>query len=127
MLNRLIDLKKRREKRLRQRMSEGNKHSEELLIKEGKLKESLTEFRKTWQETVDNSTGVMTFAEYEDVSRKLKFFLEQDRIILEKIKASVYERQRWESEKLTLQNDINRCCAQQEKLKFVIEDLDNDH
>ncbi|EOZ9391097.1 hypothetical protein ACQYE5_003061 [Enterobacter cancerogenus] len=120
MLEQLLELKKRREARLRQKLAAGNQRYERLRHNLNSLANERKSLQKSWAQLGQKGCGRLARERLHALKRELEEFFQRDKFLDEEIASLEGECAQWGQERIVLQQQIQQMRIDQEKLEWVL-------
>lgn len=120
MLEQLLELKKRREGRLRQKLAAGNQRYEHLCHARMSLVRERKELQQAWLQLGQEGRGRLPRERLHLIKRELEGHFQRDKALEEETNDMDKECQHWLKEKIDIQQKIRRVRIEQEKLEWVL-------
>ncbi|MGL5968937.1 MAG: hypothetical protein ACRCZ6_17590 [Kluyvera sp.] len=120
MLEQILELKKRREARLRQKLAAGNQRYERLRHTLSSLADERKILQESWARLGQNGCGRLARDRLHALKRELEEFFQRDKTLEEEIASLEGECARWRHERVDLQQQIQQMRIDQEKLEWVL-------
>lgn len=120
MLEQLLDLKKRRERRLRQQVAAGNQRYEHLRHSQQILMDERRELQQAWQRLGEEGRGKLARDRLYVIQLELEEHFKRDKTLNEEIANVERECESWLTLKEELGQHLHKVRIDQEKLEWIL-------
>ncbi|QLK63776.1 hypothetical protein GE278_23525 (plasmid) [Enterobacteriaceae bacterium Kacie_13] len=121
MLRQLLEIKKRREQRLRRQMQAGDLQQKENQKKFQKVVAQRDQLQQEWRHIGQREHGGLTRNEFEKLRRQLADCHHQDNQMADSCHSLKQEEAQWLEQRKALEQSIRQTSIEQEKLKYLVE------
>lgn len=122
MLEQLLELKKRREARLRQKLAAGNQRYERLRHTRHALVDERKILQESWALLGQTGRGRLARDRLHALKRELEEYFQRDKVLEEEVASLDRECEAWCDERIDLQKSIQQMRIDQEKLEWVLDE-----